>query len=523
LYVRIADHEGRIYLDLADTEWQVVEISADGWAVVADSPVRFRRPKGMQALPKPVPGGSIAQLRKFINVGSNSNWVLCVSWLLAAFRATGPYPILIVQGEQGSAKSTLVKVLRRIIDPSAALVRTPPRDDRDLMITAANSWVTAYDNLSDLPQWLSDALCRLATGGGFSTRELYSDSEEVFFDAMRPVVLNGIDHLASRADLADRALILHLPSIDKTNRRDEAQLYSDFQRDLPQILGAMLTAASAALRWLPETILSSKPRMADFALWATAAEEGLGFTRGTFMNAYEGNRAEAIQETLEADDVGSAIVTFVDSLQPHANEQQWEGTCKELLHELERLVAEPVKKSRSWPKSPRALSGRLRRLVTFLREANVHITFHAKSSKGQRLLSVKGTAKHLTAATATTGETAAVSHAMQSITTEPGGGWLGRVAVDDSNADQPPPQEVHGIGLNRLMKQKPAAVVAIAAVSCTDNPRGSVATNSINSCAHCGPVEWEWVRKAWVCPNCGEPAGSGRVSSHRAETERFEL
>src|SRR5207249_8164490 len=124
----------------------------------------------------------------------------------------------------------------RIVDPSTALVRTPPREDRDLLITATNSWVLAYDNLSSVSPWLSDALCRLATGGGFSTRELYTDSDETFFDAMRPVMLNGIDQLAERADLADRAVILNLPKIDDLKRKDEKQLYGDFETELPQIL-----------------------------------------------------------------------------------------------------------------------------------------------------------------------------------------------------------------------------------------------------------------------------------------------
>src|SRR4029077_13027101 len=119
--------------------------------------------------------------RNLINVGDDSNWILCTSWLVAACRPTGTFPILILQGEQGSAKSTMVKLLRRIIDPSTAPVRTPPKDVRDLAIAANNSWIIAYDNLSGIPYWLSDSLCRLATGGGFSTRELYSDAEEVFF------------------------------------------------------------------------------------------------------------------------------------------------------------------------------------------------------------------------------------------------------------------------------------------------------------------------------------------------------
>jgi hypothetical protein len=208
-FTRIAPHGDVIYIDLCNEKWEAVEITSTEWNVVQNPPVRFRRSRGMQPLPDPARGGSISELRHLINIGDDKNWILVLSWLVAACRPQGPYPLLILHGEQGSAKSTTAKLLRRIIDPATAPLRTPPREERDLLIAANNSLVVAYDNLSGIPQWLSDALCRLATGGGFSTRELYTDTEEVILDLTRPVILNGIDHLAERPDLADRAIILN--------------------------------------------------------------------------------------------------------------------------------------------------------------------------------------------------------------------------------------------------------------------------------------------------------------------------
>ena len=272
------------------------------------------------------------------------------------------------------------KLLRRIIDPSVALVRTPPRDERDLLIAANNSWVIAYDNVSGIPHWLSDSLCRLATGSGFSTRELYTNSEEIFFEAARPVILNGIDQLAERADLADRAVVLNLPRIADSERRDEAHLYAEFERSLPKILGAFLTAVSGALSRVGKTTLKRKPRMADFALWAAAAEGPLGFADGAFVETYDGNRAEAVQDLLESDAVAASISSFVDAFE----KEHWEGSCKELLARLEPHVSEATKKSHAWPKSPRGLSGRLRRLLTVLRESGIDIRFEPRGTNGQR-------------------------------------------------------------------------------------------------------------------------------------------
>ena len=181
-----AEHDGRIYLDLADDRWRAVEIGPDGWQVITCPPVRFRRAAGMLPLPMPMRGGSIEALTSFFNLPTRSDFVLVVAWLLAALRHGGPYPLLAVSGEQGSAKTVLSKILRALIDPNAAPVRTAPREERDLFIAAGNGHLLAFDNLSDLPAWISDALCRLASGGSFAVRQLYTDRDEVLFQAARP-------------------------------------------------------------------------------------------------------------------------------------------------------------------------------------------------------------------------------------------------------------------------------------------------------------------------------------------------
>jgi hypothetical protein len=510
LHVRIGDYEGRIYIDLGDDQHRAVEISEHGWRVIGNPPVRFRRTRSMKALPEPRRGGSIQMLRRFLNLGSENNWILCLAWLVSACRPKGPYPILIFQGEQGSAKSTTERLLRRLIDPSVSLIRTPPRDDRDLLITASNSWVIAYDNLSGVAPWLSDALCRLATGGGFSTRELYTDSEEVFFDAMRPVILNGIDHLAERADLADRALILNLPPIEESRRKDEAQLYAEFERDLPKILGALCSVLSGTLARLADTHLERKPRMADFALVATAAEEPLGLAPGTFMQAYSGNRAEAIQETLDADPLGAALLTMMDT------GELWDGTCKELLLKLEGLVDEGTKRSREWPKSPRSVSGRLRRLATFLRESGIHVTFPLKGAKGRRILTIRATGGETIATTATSATQSTEHTADQS--DEPdkhGGDHAHEVANSLAHLNQSPPPA------NTLNEHEEKA----RGGGCGDHfptraANGRNGDSYGDSCPQCGPTDWQRLGRVLVCSNCGQEKQS-QNGDEPDDLERF--
>jgi hypothetical protein len=263
-----------------------------------------------------------------------------------------------------------------LIDPNSSSLRSEPRDARDLIIAATNSWVLSFDNLSHLPVWFSDALCRLATGGGFSTRELYTDSEEVLFDAVRPVILNGIEELATRGDLLDRALILYLPQIPNEKRRREADFWKDFEQARPQLLGALLAAVSAGLRNLPTISLKESPRMADFAAWAAAAEPAFGVKGISFAQAYKGNRESANDLVLESSHVAEAVKNLVE-------DGPFRGSATELLAAINPKVSEEQRREKSWPKDGRGLSNRLRRLAPNLRQAGVSIKFDLPKGRGK--------------------------------------------------------------------------------------------------------------------------------------------
>lgn len=366
--VRLAGHDGRVYLDLADDEWRVVVIHADGWRVIPQSecPIRFIRPRGVLPLPVPERGGSVNDLRRFVNVKSDADFVLMVSWLLAALEPTGPYPVLLVSGEQGSAKSSLCRMLRRLVDTNVSELRAEPKEPRDLMIAASNGWVVGLDNMSHVQNWLSDSLCRLATGGGFACRQLYSDAEETLFDSKRPIIINGItDDFATRSDLLDRAIPLRLDPIPEDGRLTEGRLWKQFDVARPKVLGALLDAVSAGLKHRDTVKLSRLPRMADFAIWVTACERGLGWADGAFMAAYDRSRTEANASAIEASPVGSAVVKLME------NRLLWRGTALELLKELENQADERAKRLENWPKTPRALTAALQRVAPNLRKVGV--------------------------------------------------------------------------------------------------------------------------------------------------------
>ncbi len=378
VHVRVAEHEGHTYLDLADEHWRAVQIGPDGWRVNNCPPVRFRRPAGMLPLPVPQPEGSIEALLPLLNLSCRNDFVLVVAWLLATLRSRGPYPLLAISGEQGSAKTVLSKMLKALVDPNAAPVRALPREQRELMIAANNGYLLAFDNLSNLPAWLSDALCRLATGGSFAVRQLYTDDDEVLFQAARPLLVNGIEDVISRADLADRGIFLTLAPIDEQHRRSEAELWREFEIARPRILGALLDASVRGLQTLPSVRLTSLPRMADFALWVTACGRAL-WPAGTFARAYDANRQAAVESIIEADPVAVWVRKIM------AERGSWAGTASDLLRAASGLAGSNVS---NWPKNPGALASRLRRAQTFLRVLGIEISFSREGRAGTRTIRI---------------------------------------------------------------------------------------------------------------------------------------
>ena len=379
-HLRVAGADGKVYLDLGDPSWRAVEVTAEGWAVIAKPPVKFTRSRAMPVLPGPAAGASIGALYNFINVASEHDFRLLVGFLVGVLRPDGPHPILCLAGEPRTGKTMIAQMLAGLVDPRRAALRSLPKDPRDLAIAAFNGRLLLFDNISHLPEELADALCRLSSGTGFATRALHSDRDETIFDGARPIVLNGIPNVAAtRADLADRALTITLAPIAPEAGRSESALFADFEAARPEILGAILTAVSSALRNAATVEIAHHERMIDFSIWVTAAEAGLGWAPGTFVAAYRANQAGNVELAVEADTVASAVVALCERVI-----LPWEGNASELLAELELEVKEKVRASRAWPGNASALGNRLRRCAPVLRAIGIEVEFGDRASTKDR-------------------------------------------------------------------------------------------------------------------------------------------
>jgi hypothetical protein len=434
VHVRLAEHEGAIWVDLGGPDRHAVRIDAHGWTLAcagenesasanaharanvgatedAGTPhrVAFVRPATLRPVaapchaaraPRPFDRGPLDALRALVPQLDDPAFILFVGWMLGALRPRGPYPLLVLQGERGSGKSTLARVVKILLDASVAPLRAMPKSERDLAISTSRAWISVYDNLAPISTPVSDALCRVSTGGGLATRKLFTDDDEIVHDVCRPIVLTGIEDLATRPDLLEQSIVLCLSPLSAYDRREEAEILRELEAGAPTIFGALLDgvacalAASASRAASCTSILRGStpagdahdtagplPRMADFARWVSDAEPALGWDRGRFLRAYALQQRQSDHVVLDDDPVAPLLVR----LPRLAESGRWEGTASEMWHELLALLERDSRpKPVGWPRSAHRLASHLRSLAPVLRAHG--IDFASERTATSRLL-----------------------------------------------------------------------------------------------------------------------------------------
>ncbi len=367
VYLRAAHHGGTYYVDLGSDDGRVIEVTPGGWRIVARPPVHFWRPSTLRPLPVPVAGGDLSLLWRYANVPTDLR-PLVEAWLLDAWRPETPFAVLELVGQQGTAKSSTQERLRRCVDPNAVDLRAAPKSVEDLFVSAGANWVASLNNLSHLSAPMQDALCNLATGGGFAGRTLYTNADETLIEAKRPVMLNGIVPLVTAQDLTDRVVHVALPEL--ASYRTETDIRADFDRDAPSIVGGLLDLFVRTLAELPRVTLAKPPRMADYAALGESMTRAQGGAAGDFLSLYLANRRDSVSRSLDSSPVACAIRKLMEGHPPTSVAPAWTGTMSQLLYAL----AQHRDGADAWPKSARGLGDALRRQRPALAQVGIGIT-----------------------------------------------------------------------------------------------------------------------------------------------------
>ena len=379
-FIRVGGRIGELYIDTGNDANDAWRITPTGIELVKGGPTHIRMLRGAGVLPLIEPDFDAPPsefpmlLRKYI-ASDDDTLMLLTAWLLGCLRPEGPYPVLTISGEQGSGKSTVLRLMRRIIDPHALDMRTPPEDQRDLQAMVRNSFILAFDNVSYISNKMSDALCVISTGtGAQGGRALYTNAEESAVRVCRPVAMNGIPDVVERGDLVDRSIHVHLPRIDPRLRRDDSEYWDNFHIDHSRLLGSLMNAALKAVQNYGNVVLAEKPRMSAFAVWAVAAEEALGWVPGRLMEVYKNNRSAAESQMLEFNGMASALLRMM------AKQKEFSGTYSDLIGQLEMNIGPRER----LPQTSHSFAAELKRIRPALERQGLRIFNAGRSSAAEQ-------------------------------------------------------------------------------------------------------------------------------------------
>ncbi|PWU80100.1 MAG: hypothetical protein DLM72_13875 [Candidatus Nitrosopolaris wilkensis] len=390
--LRVASYNNKneIYYDLTNGEWEAVKITSEGWSI-EKAPVIFKRYSNQQPQVYPseqYPDDVLDKFMQLLNVSGDNvedHKLLLTCWIVAAFFPDIPIPVLMLPGEQGGGKSTLQELVKMLVDPSSIRTLIFPKDIDALIQQLAHNYIGFYDNISRIPDWISDQLCRAVTGSGFSKRRLYTDDDDVIYFFKSRLGFNGINMAATKADLLDRGLIIELKRIDKKEQREVTDIWNKFEEIRPKLLGYILDIVVKVLGIIQaiSVKLEELPRMADFAKIGEIISRCMGNPDNLFLQAYYKNITLQTEALLESSHVATAIVKFM------ADKEIWKGSATDLL---ERLVdvAESLSistMSKLWPKSPNILSRKLNEVRTNLRDIGINIE-RQKDSNTTRIIEI---------------------------------------------------------------------------------------------------------------------------------------
>lgn len=380
--------------DLANTNWEIVRITTEGWKITSNSSNKplFRRYRNNHSQDTPqrsYPQDIVKKFLSLFNFGSKNYEMLFLVYLVSLFIPEIAKPILILRGNKGSAKTTAFELIKKIVDPGDIDTLFFPKEINDLIQILNHNYLTCFDNISYVSDEMSDLLCRVTTGTGYSKRKLYTDDDTIAYKFKRPIGINGINLASVKSDFLDRCLIIELERIPKEKRRKDEDIKSEFKSLLPSILGWIFDILTKVLQYRknnPEKItLKELPRMAEFGEHGEIISRCIGYEEHAFINAYYDNIQIQNNEVIESSLLGKMVMEFIKE------KEVWEGSASELYSILTVVVEQTdqrVVRSRAWPNAPNSMVRKLNELIPTLKENGIEITYSYDNKKKSRKITI---------------------------------------------------------------------------------------------------------------------------------------
>jgi len=381
---RVARLNNAIWYNLGDGA--AVKITKEDWQIIENPPILFRpyKHQKVQIRPERASIDLTSEIFKFVRILDGDQRTLFIAKLTTDLVPDIPHPIDVIHGPQGSCKSTIQKLKKDLIDPSRIPITSLYGSKNDFVQTLHKHHNIVLDNQSYISSEQSDQLCRAVTGEGISKRKLYTDDDEIIFNIKNCISINGINVIASKPDLLQRCLIFSTSIIPPEERMNEYELWVEFEKVKPKLLGAYFSLLSKAMCEYENVKLDWKPRMADFAHWGSAVSKALGFDEKFFIKIYRENMQVQNEEALEASPIAQTIVKLME------NRERYEDSPSNLLSELDNIasILRLDNKDRRYPRSPKTLWKRIKEIETNLLEVGITIERY-KNLEGRKIVILK--------------------------------------------------------------------------------------------------------------------------------------
>lgn len=334
LHNRVAQTDDAVWYDLANDAGQAVRITPEGWQVVNNPPNLFRKELHMTEQVSPQPNGDVRKLLSFLNISEPSQQLLMLVYIVSCFIPGFPHPILYLHGQRGAAKSTASRYIRKLVDPSRIPVVSMAKKVGQASQQLLHHHFIVYENVTKIPDEISDLLCIAVTGGGIEDREYYTNADAFIYSIRTNIGINGINVAATKPDLLERCILMELERVNTRTRRSESKLDAAFEEARASVLGGILDTVAKAMKIRPQLEIDELPRMADFALWGCAIAEALGYTSSDFLSAYESKLEQQEKQAILSSPEAKMVLKLMN------NVSVWEGTPDQLYKALTGIMNE---------------------------------------------------------------------------------------------------------------------------------------------------------------------------------------